>query len=443
MARNLVLAAACLASSLAHADDPKIPFEKYKLANGLEVLLVPDPTQPLVAVNVWYHVGSGDEVPGKSGFAHLFEHLMFQGTKNTGTDQHHAVLRKVGSNEVNGSTTTDRTNYFETVPANQLETALWLESERMAHLFDALDPNQLANQIEVVRNERRQRYDNVPYAKAQFALHDALYPGDHPYRYLTIGRHEDLEVAKIDDAKKFFRTWYVPANATLALVGDFDSAEAKRLVEKWFGAFPASTKPQVVTVPAPVVGAKEITVEDSFATLRQITFAWHSPAAYADGDAELEVLANALAAEGTGRLYKSLVYDKQLAQTVRANQDGRAFSGQFTITITLRSGADIGETKRLVVGELAHVAKDNLTAQELARVVAHAEVRAIYSLEDLMTRANVLQRYNHFLGDPDRMSWDLDRYRNTTPDKIRAIAVKTLAPDHMITVITQPAGGVK
>jgi predicted Zn-dependent peptidase len=443
MSRTAICVVVCLASSAALADDPKIPFEKYKLANGLEVILAPDPSQPLVAVNIWYHVGSGNEVPGKSGFAHLFEHMMFQGTKNTGADQHFPVLRKIGANDINGTTNTDRTNYFETVPANQLEIALWLESERMGHLLDGLDAKQLANQIDVVRNERRQRYDNVPYTKSMFALHDALYPGDHPYRYLTIGRHEDLEAAKVDDVKKFFKTWYVPANATLTLAGDFDSAQTKQMIEKWFGSFPASAKPQLVTVPAPVVAAKEFTVEDSFAKLRQITFAWHSPAAYQEGDAELDIAADALATEGTGRLYKTLVYDKQLAQTVRASQSGMTFSGQFTITVTLRTGAELDEVKKLLVAELDRIRSEPLSDKELARVVAQHEARAVYSLEDLMTRANVLQRYNQFLGDPDKRAWDLDRYRTATPDSVHATIVKTLAPAHMITVVTQPTGGAK
>jgi zinc protease len=313
----------------------------------------------------------------------------------------------------------------------------------MGHLLDALDAKQLANQIDVVRNERRQNYDNQPYRKAVFALHDALYPGNHPYRYLTIGRHEDLEAAKVEDIKKFFKTWYVPANATLTLVGDFDTAEAKKLVDKWFASFPASARPVLVRVPAPVVAAKEITVEDSFAKLRQISFVWHSPAAYADGDAELAILGNALGAEGTGRLYKTLVFEKQLAQSVRASQDGMTFSGQFDITVTLRSNANLDEVKQLVAAEVERITKENLTDRELARVVAQHEARAIYSLENLMTRANILQSYNQFLGDPDKRTWDLDRYRNATPEKIRAIAVSTLSPAHMITVITQPGGGGK
>ncbi|HEY5947228.1 MAG TPA: pitrilysin family protein, partial [Kofleriaceae bacterium] len=238
MRPNLVAAVVAFvaAAAPAYADDPKIEFEKYKLPNGLEVILAPDKTVPLVAVNVWYHVGSGNEVVGRSGFAHLFEHMMFQGSKNVGSDKHFEILRKIGSGEVNGTTNPDRTNYYEVVPSNTIETALWLESDRMSHLLELLDRTALDNQIDVVRNERRQNYDNVPYRKALFALYAAMYPDGHPYRYLTIGKHEDLTAASVDDVKNFYKTWYVPSNATLAIVGDFDSAAAKQLVEKWFAS---------------------------------------------------------------------------------------------------------------------------------------------------------------------------------------------------------------
>src|SRR5438105_1851136 len=199
MSRPLLLLLALTAT--ASAEDPKIAFEKYKLPNGLEVILAPDNSVPIVSVNVWYHVGSGDEVPGKSGFAHLFEHMMFQGSKNTGPDAHFKILRQIGAGNVNGTTNTDRTNYFEVVPSHQIETALWLESDRMGHLLDILDSKEMANQIDVVRNERRQNYDNVPYRKATFKTYEALFPEGHPYRYLTIGRHEDLERASVDDVK--------------------------------------------------------------------------------------------------------------------------------------------------------------------------------------------------------------------------------------------------
>jgi predicted Zn-dependent peptidase len=441
MFRPILVVAALTAS--AHADDPKIPFEKYKLANGLEVILSPDQSVPIVTVNIWYHVGSGDEVVGKSGFAHLFEHMMFQGSKNTGKDAHFPTLRKIGAENINGTTNTDRTNYFEVVPSNNLEVALWLESDRMGHLLDILDTKELANQIDVVRNERRSSYDNRPYSKARFAMYEALYPEGHPYRYMTIGKHEDLESASVDDVKKFFKTWYVPANATIAIVGDFDTAEAKKLVEKWFGTFPTSQKPKVVTVPAPAVASKEIAVDDNFAKLRQITFAWHSPANFAEGDAELDFVADALDREGAGRLYKALVYDKQLAQSVRASQGGATFSGTFTITVTLRSGADLGEVKKIVLEEVGKVTRENLAAKELARVVAAQESSKVWQLESILARANTLQAYNQDLGDPDRVSWDLDRYRKATPDKIRATAAKYLDPGHVITVVTNPKGGGK
>jgi predicted Zn-dependent peptidase len=442
---RLLCAVALLAALAprAFADDPKLDVEKYNLPNGLEVILAPDQSMPLVAVNVWYHVGSGDEVPGRSGFAHLFEHMMFQGSKNTGADAHFKILRQIGASNVNGTTTTDRTNYFEVVPSNQLETALWLESDRMGHLLDVLDKKELENQIDVVRNERRQNYDNRPYAKSTFALYEALYPEGHPYRHMTIGKHEDLVAASVDDVKSFFRTWYVPANATLTITGDIDVAKTKELVEKWFGPFPTSAKPQVVRIPAPAVAAKEITVDDSFAKLRQVTFAWHSPAAFAEGDAELDVVANALAREGTGRLYRSLVYDKQLAQSVRASQDGMTFSGNFSITVQLRSGADLAEVKKIVEDEVKTLAKENLTEREISRVVAANESAAIYRLEDLNSRANVLQEYNQFLGDPNKITWDLDRYRRTTLDKIRATVARYLSLEHMITVVTNPAGGAQ
>jgi predicted Zn-dependent peptidase len=427
----------------AFADDPKLDVEKYKLPNGLEVILAPDQSVPLVAVNVWYHVGSGDEVPGRSGFAHLFEHMMFQGSKNTGEDAHFKILRQVGASNVNGTTKTDRTNYFEVVPSNQIETALWLESDRMGHLLDVLDKKELENQIDVVRNERRQSYDNRPYTRALFALYAALYPEGHPYRYLTIGKHEDLVAASVDDVKNFFRTWYVPANATLTITGDFEIPEAKKLVEKWFGSFPASQKPAVVKIPTPVVAAKEVAVDDPFAKLRQITFAWESPANFGEGDAELDIVANALTREGTGRLYKSLVYDKQLAQSVSAGQDGMTFSGNFSITVTLRSGADMEQVKKIVEDEVAKVAKDSVTEPEIQRYVASREAGVIYRLEDLNNRANILQEYNQYLGDPNRITWDLDRYRKTTPEKVRAVAAQYLTPEHMITVITNPAGGGK
>ncbi|MEY4546642.1 MAG: hypothetical protein RL685_2837 [Pseudomonadota bacterium] len=431
-------AAAAPGAAAAKAADPKIAFERYRLPNGLEVILAPDPSVPVVAVNLWYHVGSGYEVPGRSGFAHLFEHMVFQGSKHVGDDKHFDILKKSGAESVNGTTSPDRTNYFEVVPSNQLEVALWLESDRMGFLLEKLTKQSLDNQIEVVRNERRQNYDNRPYGKALFALYAALYPEGHPYRYLTIGRHEDLSTASVDDVKGFFKTWYIPANATLTLVGDVEIPRAKELVQKWFGSFPKSEKPAVVPVPAPVIQASEVTVDDEFAKLRQVTFVWHSPATFAAGDAELTVAGNALMREGPGRLYKALVYDRQLAQSVTAFQDGSSFSGTFQITVTLRNETQLAEVKEIVAGEVARLTRENLTEQEIGRFRAAAEAGAIRGLESVLGRAQTLQRYNHYLGDPDRISWDLDRYRNTSAAAIRAVAAQYLVPERMVTVLTNP-----
>ena len=422
--------------------DPKVAFERYTLPNGLEVILAPDRRVPIVAVNLWYHVGSGHEVYGRSGFAHLFEHMVFQGSKNVGSDRHFEVLRKIGGDSINGTTNSDRTNYFEVVPSNQLEAALWLESDRMGYLLDpsTFTKKSLDNQIDVVRNERRQRIDNMPYGKALFAQYAALYPEGHPYRYLTIGKHEDLVAAAVDDVKAFFRTWYVPANATLTLVGDIDVPAARKLIEKWFATFPKSAKPKAVVVPAPVTRAAEVMVtDDDFAKLRRVTFAWHSPANYGEGDAELDVVAAALDEEGPGRLYRALVYDRPLAQSVSAGQGGASFSGIFSVSVTLRSEASLDEVKRIVAAEIARVTKEPLAQKEIARVVANNEARGVRALETVLGRANVLQGYNHYLGEPDRLTWDLDRYRTTTAEKIRATAAKYLVPDGMVTVITIPA----
>ena len=423
----------------ARADVPALEHQKYVLPNGLEVILAPDSRVPLVAVNVWYHVGSGCEVPGKTGFAHLFEHMLFQGSKNVGEDRHFDVLKNIGADGVNGTTNPDRTNYFEVVPSNQLETALWLESDRMSHLLELVTQKSLDNQIEVVRNERRQRYDNVPYGKARFALYEALYPEGHPYRYLTIGRHEDLAGASLEDVKDFWRTWYVPANATLTIAGDFDPATIRATVAKWFGGMPPSKKPALVVVPPPAPRAARVEVTDAFAKLRQITWAFHSPANFAAGDAELDILANALGASGTGRLYKQLVHTQQLAQSVNVYQSGSQFSGMFAVTVTAQSGADLAAIERVVTEELARVRATPLEDAELRRAVTLVEARMIYSLEGLMARANILQGYNHYLGAPDKLGWDLARYRQATPEGIRTTAATVIDLDRAVVVVTTPA----
>jgi predicted Zn-dependent peptidase len=445
LAALLCLAAAPAASNAdaGESNDPKVPFEKYTLDNGLEVILAQDRSVPLVAVNVWYHVGSGYETFGKSGFAHLFEHMMFQGSKNVGNDRHFEILKKAGVSDVNGTTNADRTNYYEVVPSNQLELALWLESDRMGHLLETLTDDSLKNQIDVVRNERRQRYDNVPYGKTRFVVAAAMYPEGHPYRYLTIGRHEDLESATLEDVKNFYRSWYVPANATLTVVGDFELADARGLIKRWFGSFPASKKPAVVPIPAPSPRAVTHELTDEFAKLKQVSWTWHSPGNFQPGDAELDLAADALSREGTGRLYRILVVEKQLAQSVMAYQYGSSFSGMFAISVTLRSGADLAEVKRIVDAEVARLRTEPVSDRELARSVTAIEAAAVYRMESLMARAEQLQAFNHYLGNPDSLTYDLDRYRKTTGARIRDAVSKHLTPDGAVVVVTAPAQGAK
>ncbi|MCC6994765.1 MAG: insulinase family protein [Deltaproteobacteria bacterium] len=438
----VVLAAGGLARAdvpPADASAPRLTVERYQLDNGLEVILHPDPAVPLVAVDLWYHVGSGDETPGKSGYAHLFEHMMFQGSANTGEDVHFSTLRKIGASTVNGTTNTDRTNYFEVVPAHQLETALRLESDRMGYLLPVLTQKSLDNQRDVVRNERRQRYDSVPYGLDRFATAAALYPEGHPYRYLTIGRHEDLAVASVDDVKAFFKTWYVPANATLILAGDFDPTAARALVAKWFAGFPRSVKPLRRDVPMPSVKASRQVLDDPFARLRRVHYVWQSARIFTPGDAELDLLSSILARPGTGRLYQLLVHEKQLAQSVDAWQASAQLASTFNIVVDLKSDAEQAEVERLLDAEIERVRTEVVTPRELTRAVTQIEASFIWGLETVMARAEVLQRYNHYLGRPDAIADDLTRYRVARPTDLLKVAARTLQRDKRVEIISIPA----
>ncbi|MCA9678868.1 MAG: insulinase family protein [Kofleriaceae bacterium] len=434
---------AVTATTTAASQDPKIPFEKYTLDNGLEVILIKDQSVPLVAVDVWYHVGSGLETPGKTGFAHLFEHMLFQGSKHVGEDRHFDVLKQVGASAVNGSTNSNRTNYFEVVPSNQLETALWLESDRMGFLLPMLTQKSLDNQIDVVRNERRQRIDNVPYGKSMMTLAEMMYPEGHPYRYSVIGKHEDLQNATLDDVVGFYKTWYVPANATLTVAGDFDDATIKQLVTKWFGDFPVSKKPDVVDIQTPLPDAKRQVVTDDFAQLRQVTWSWVTPRTMAPGDAELDIIADVLAGSEASRLYRSLVIDKRLAQGVSAHQTSLQFSSTFEVTVTLQSDADLAAVEKIMGDAIERLRKEAISDRELSRAVTTFEAQSIRGLQSLLGRAERLQNYNQVLGNPDSITTDLDRYRNATVDGVKATAAEWLAPTHRVELVTMPAGGAK
>src|SRR5271165_967387 len=310
---------------------PQIKFQKYKLANGLEVILSEDHRLPLVAVNLWYHVGPMEEKAGRTGFAHLFEHMMFQGSKNVGEKAHFKYLEAAGASDINGTTDFDRTNYFETLPSNQLDLALWLESDRMGFLLETLDGPKLANQRDVVRNERRQSVENAPYGLPEEAMTQATYPAPHPYHAAVIGSHADIEAAQLDDVREFFRQYYTPNNASIAIVGDFDPAAAKQMIEKYFGPIPSGPPvPPVDAKTQPITREKRLTVSDEV-ELPRVYMQWITAPYYEPGDADANMLAHVMGGGKSSRLYKKLVYELQIAQDVDAEINSLKLGSMFFI----------------------------------------------------------------------------------------------------------------
>jgi zinc protease len=390
---------------------PKIEFEKCRLANGLEVILSEDHRLPLVAANIWYHVGPANERPGRTGFAHLFEHMMFQGSKYVGENQI-KVLQAAGATDINGTTGFDRTNYFETMPAEKLELALWLESDRMAFLQETLTARNLANQRDVVRNERRER-ENTPYSLVEEELYRQLFPSGHPYHASIIGSHADIESVCLRDVRDFCRQYYVPNNASLALVGDFDSDEARGVVEKYFGPIPAGASvPRLdVTTPA-ILSQKRVTVTDRV-ELPRVYKAWLTASIYQPGDAEADVLAQILGGSPASRLYQKLVYDRQIAQDVSAGHQSLALGSVFMLHATANPGIALADLEHALDDELQALQSSGPTSQELERARNTIQTNFVFGLEQaggMGGVANHLNGYNHYLGDPGYVAQDWARY---------------------------------
>ncbi|MGH8005087.1 MAG: M16 family metallopeptidase, partial [Limisphaerales bacterium] len=345
MAGILTLPAAATAqkSKATSADIPKLKFEKYQLPNGLEVILSEDHRLPLVAVNLWYHVGPANEEPGRTGFAHLFEHMMFQGSKHVEGDSHFKLLEAAGASDINGTTDFDRTNYFETLPSNQLELALWMESDRMGFLLDKLNQANLTNQQDVVRNERRQSVENRPYGIVEEEMFHQLYPKEHPYYASVIGSHADIQAAQLEDVKKFFKLYYAPNNASLAIVGDIDAAKTKKLVEKYFGSIRRGTEVPKLSAATPAITSERKTVVQDRIELPRVYMAWITPSIFKEGDAEGGVAAQILGGGKSSRLFKKLVYEKQIAQDVLAEQYALILGSVFYLQVTARPGHSADE----------------------------------------------------------------------------------------------------
>ncbi len=362
----------------------KIDFEKYELPNGLDVILHEDHSIPVVAVSIWYHVGSKNEEPGRTGFAHLFEHMMFRGS------QHHDAsysepLEKVGGWD-NGSTTQDRTNYYEVLPSNYLELALWLESDRMGFLLPAMTQTKLDTERDVVKNERRQGVDNRPYGKADEILISMLYPRDHPYSWPVIGRMEDLSVASLEDISDFFTSYYTPNNASLCIGGDFDPVVAKELVEKYFSPIPAGPSIDRLSAWLPELDGVRRAVTEDDVSLPRLYYSWHTPAWHAPGDAEFVLLAMILTSGKDSRLYRSLVHEQQIAQDVYAYQDSCELSSTFNIYATAREGYTLRELEEAIDAELAKVLSEGVTQEELAQARIGWEAQHMRAREMVLVR---------------------------------------------------------
>jgi zinc protease len=411
---------------------PTIQYEKYKLKNGLEVILSEDHRLPLVAVDLWYHVGPANEKPGRTGFAHLFEHMMFQGSKHA--DKQLVVLEGAGAQTINGTTDFDRTNYFETMPTNQLETALWLESDRMGWLLDKLDEKKLANQRDVVRNERRQG-ENSPYEMVHEGLWHELFPKGHPYFGDVIGSHADIEAAELGDVRDFFKTYYAPNNATIAIVGDYDPKTIKGLVEKYFGPIPAGPAPDKIVATQPkITEEKKITVTDKI-SLPRLYMAWQTPAIFKPGDAEADLLAYALGGGRSSRLYKKLVYEKQIAQSVSAEQNSLLLGSVFQITATAKPGVKLEDLQAAVEEELANVQKNGPTADELERARNTITTQRIQNMQRLGGFGGVadqLNYYNHYEHDPGYLPKDVARYTNATAESVKKLAQTLTANSRVV-----------
>jgi zinc protease len=425
-AKASALAAAKVpAAKPATLEVPQLKFEKYKLENGLEVILSEDHRLPMVAVNLWYHVGAANELPGRTGFAHLFEHVMFEGSRHVQGSSHFHFLEAAGASDINGSTGFDRTNYYETLPSNQLELALWLESDRMGYLPDKLDQANLSNQQDVVRNERRQNLENAPYGVVEEGLFHQLFPKEHPYYGEVIGSHLDIQSAKLEDVRNFFELYYAPNNASLAIVGDFNPEKAKELVEKYFGPLKRGEEVPKIKVQTPPITSERHAVFQDNVQLPRVYMGWLTSPIFKPGDAEAELSATILGGGKSSRLYKKLVYEKQIAQDVAVNQQSLILGSVFEVQVTAKAGVKPEDLEKAVSDEMDKFRKEGPTAAELARARNVIESRIIEGLETLGGSggvADLLNSYNHYLGTPDFLAADIARYENASKESILAFA---------------------
>jgi zinc protease len=414
-----------------------IPFEKYRLDNGLTVILHRDSSLPIVAVNTLFKVGSRFEEPKRTGFAHLFEHLMFMGTDRVPTKMFDSWMEAEGGWN-NAWTSNDRTDYYDVAPAHALPLLLWLEADRFSSLARDMTLEKLDAQREVVRNERRQTSENEPYGRVHLRLPELLYPKGHPYHHPVIGSHEDLQAATVEDVKAFFHKWYIPSNASLVIAGDFNPSEVKALVERYFGWMrSAEVPPEPPAPPAKLAGVVRETMEDDV-QLGKIVMAWHSPAHFAPGDAELDLASAVLEQGKASRLYKALVYDRPLAQSVTAYQASQDRGSYFVVEAIARPGVELADLEKAIDAELARLAKEPVTREELDRAKNQYETSFVSRLQSVASRASTLNMYESSVGDPGYAARDLARYRSVTPASLLEAAKGTLDLERRVIIYVVP-----
>lgn len=414
-----------------------LKYEKYTLDNGMTVILHEDHSLPVAAVNIWYRVGSKDEPVGRSGFAHLFEHLMFMGTERVPENQFDVIMESGGGSN-NATTSYDRTNYFESGPSSLLPTLLWLEADRLEDLGRTMTREKLDLQRDVVRNERRQSYENAPYGQSYLMATQLFFPPGHPYHIPTIGTHADLEAATVNDVKDFFATFYVPSNLTLCVAGDFDPAAIKPLIQDLFGDLPSGAVAPAREVP-PVRLDREVrlTTLDKV-QLPMVSHWYHTPPIYGEGNAEVDLLTQVLGDGKSSRLYKRLVMDEQLAAEVEVYQDSNLLGSILMLSVYAMPDADLARVEEVIDEELARVAAEGPSSEELERYKASRELAMLGSMQDVLSRADLLNAYEFYFGEPDSFKRDLDRYRNATPEGVRRWASEVLTPDRRLVIRVLP-----
>lgn len=437
-----LLAAIVCSTLVAQTAQLKIPYTRHVLKNGLNLILHEDHSTPTVSVNLWFHVGSGHEKVGRTGFAHLFEHLMFEGSKNVAEGQFDRLLEAAGGGN-NGSTNTDRTNYYEDVPSNALELALYLDSDRMGFLSDAMTLEKLNGQRDVVKNERRQSYENRPYGLSWEILAKNVYPAGHPYNWTTIGSMDDLSAASLEDVIEFFKIYYAPNNASLSIAGDINIPETIKLVEKWFGDIPAGKNVPPQNPATVKLYEEKILLHEDNVKLPRLYMAYITPKKFAPGDVEMDVLSSILTGGKNSRLYQKLVYELQIAQDVSSFQDSRKLSSNFMIVATARSGQTLEKIKNVIDEEIEKVKMEGPTLRELQRVVNQTEASFLDAIQTPLGfsgKANTLNEYFYYAGNPDYANEDLARYKALSVNDIQTASQTYLPKDARVVLSIVPKG---